>query len=638
MTQYIDMATGLPTPQPTEIEQAVTDNMDALIGALPPHIRSVIETFGDAQRTILVELVFDLGRKPEARTTTGEVVLSQSEVSQDELDYIVERIGNFGADNRAGIERTLHRISAIRNRADKVVGLTMRIGRSVYGTIAIIRDLVESGKSILIVGRPGVGKTTLLREVARVQADELHKRVIVVDTSNEIAGDGDIPHPAIGRARRMQVKRPEQQHAVMIEAVENHMPQVIVIDEIGTQLEAEAARTIAERGVQLIGTAHGNSLENLMLNPTLSDLIGGIQSVTLGDDEARRRGTQKSVLERKGPPTFDVLVEIRDRDRVAVHLDVSETVDAILRGSFIPCQVRQRNALGEVELYQESEEEYYQEVEARGGGRSVSLRGLRNARTRDQLEDNYGFGENRQGRGGSNGRSGFANGGGDFGGFGGRGGRYDRAGDRNRGKSARRTIDEADSRASLSNPRSFSPLANESFTQVAPPPAPAPAPVAKPIRAAQQIFQRSNGESQSLAPESLSGRLTNSSRTYEGIQYASGFGTSDAPPEASSQPQQTVTIRLDPTATTANTGVVTVPTDDAAPTPPVYRIDMTNGGGAALGGGKRGGKRSQHPATRDLNHPRERDRFRVRCRQQPDFAGAPGSTAVSAQQRGQERR
>ena len=261
---------------------------------------------------------------------------------------MVARIGEFGEDNRAGIERTLHRISAIRNRAGRIVGLTCRVGRAVYGTIGIIDDLVQSGSSILLLGKPGVGKTTMLRETARVLADDMNKRVIIVDTSNEIAGDGDIPHPAIGSARRMQVPRPAAQHGIMIEAVENHMPEVIVIDEIGTELEAQAARTIAERGVQLVGTAHGNALENLMMNPTLSDLIGGIQSVTLGDEEARRRGTQKSILERKAPPTFDVLIEIQSWDRVAVHENVAETVDALLRGFDSPAEIRELGADGEV--------------------------------------------------------------------------------------------------------------------------------------------------------------------------------------------------------------------------------------------------------------------------------------------------
>src|SRR5438093_13215346 len=290
----------------------------------------------------LLEIVMDLGRPPEARFHGREVILDQRETTADDLDSVVSRVGEFGDDNRAGIERTLHRISAIRNRKGRVVGLTLRVGRAVFGTIGLIRDIVESGKSMLLLGRPGVGKTTMLREVARVLADDFHKRVIIVDTSNEIAGDGDVPHPAIGHARRMQVPTPSLQHAVMIEAVENHMPEVIVIDEIGTELEAAAARTIAERGVQLVGTAHGNTLDNLMLNPTLSDLIGGIQTVTLSDEEARRRGTQKSILERKAPPTFEVVVEIVERDNVIVHRNVAETVDAILRGHMVPPESRWR--------------------------------------------------------------------------------------------------------------------------------------------------------------------------------------------------------------------------------------------------------------------------------------------------------
>jgi stage III sporulation protein SpoIIIAA len=327
----------------TERREA-TDDLGVLLAALPPEIVAAIHALADKEQ--LIEVVMDLGRKPEARYPDSEVPLLDREITEADIAHVVEHIGTFGDDNRAGIERTLHRISAIRNRTGKIVGLTCRIGRAVYGTIDIIADFVETGKSLLIMGRPGIGKTTMLREAARVLADDLDKRVVVVDTSNEIAGDGDIPHPAIGKARRMQVRTPSLQHEVMIEAVENHMPQVIVIDEIGTELEAQAARTIAERGVQLIGTAHGNTLDNLMLNPTLSDLIGGIQSVTLGDEEARRRRTQKSVLERKAPPTFDVVIEIQDRERVLVHADVADTVDSILRGDVQSPELRWRDDEG----------------------------------------------------------------------------------------------------------------------------------------------------------------------------------------------------------------------------------------------------------------------------------------------------
>ena len=331
---------------PDVARRETTDDLDAIMEALPPEIVERLRSF--ANRQDLLEVVMDLGRRPEARFTHGEEDLLDREITDADIAHVIDHIGVFGDDNRAGIERTLHRISAIRNRSGKVVGLTCRIGRAVFGTIDIIRDIVNGGRSILILGRPGVGKTTMLREVARVLADDLGKRVVVVDTSNEIAGDGDIPHPGIGDARRMQVRTPTEQHSVMIEAVENHMPEVIIIDEIGTELEAGAARTIAERGVQLVGTAHGNTLDNLMLNPTLSDLVGGIQPVTLGDEEARRRGTQKTVLERKAPPTFDVLVEIVDRDNVIVHRNVAETVDALLRGHMVPPEVRYRDEAGEL--------------------------------------------------------------------------------------------------------------------------------------------------------------------------------------------------------------------------------------------------------------------------------------------------
>jgi stage III sporulation protein SpoIIIAA len=333
-----------------KIENISTDNLDLLLGVLPPHIREMLSQSSDVE--FLIEIVLDLGRKPEARYPGEAVYLAESLVTREDLQYVASRVGRFTRDNRAGIERTLHRISAMRNRLGEIVGLTCRVGRAIYGTVDIIRDIVESGKSILLMGRPGVGKTTLLREAARVLADDLEKRVIVVDTSNEIAGDGDVPHSGIGRARRMQVPEPEYQHAVMIEAVENHMPEVIVIDEIGTAQEALASRTIAERGVQLIATVHGNTLENLMLNPTLSDLIGGIQPVTLSDEEARRRGTQKTVLERKAPPTFEVLIEIIDKDLLAVHRDVATAVDQMLRGYIPATETRERKEAGEVAIHE----------------------------------------------------------------------------------------------------------------------------------------------------------------------------------------------------------------------------------------------------------------------------------------------
>ena len=322
-------------------------DLESLVETVPPHIRELLLERDDVNE--LLEVVLDLGREPEARFLSESLVISSREITEADIEYVIQKVSSFGEDNRAGIERTLHRISAIRNRSGKVVGLTLRVGRAVYGTIRIIEDLVLSGKSVLLLGKPGVGKTTMLREIARVLADDAQKRVIIVDTSNEIAGDGDIPHPGIGRSRRMQVRLPALQHAVMIEAVENHMPEVIVIDEIGTEADADAARTIAERGVQLVATAHGNSLDNLIMNPTLSDLVGGVEAVTLGDIEARRRGSQKTVRERRAPPTFDILVEIQGWNEVVVHEDVSDVVDRMLRGNPISPQLRTVDELGRLQ-------------------------------------------------------------------------------------------------------------------------------------------------------------------------------------------------------------------------------------------------------------------------------------------------
>jgi len=332
----------------------VFDDLSLLLEVLPPRIKSAVE--GRPNLSDIIEIVLDLGKLPEARFSDKALYIEGPVISYDDIKYVTDKVGEFTSDNRAGIERTLHRISAIRNRHGKIIGLTLRVGRAIFGTIDIIRDIIESGKNMLFMGPPGIGKTTKLREAARVLSDDFDKRVVVVDTSNEIGGDGDIPHPGIGRSRRMQVSSPEKQHAVMIEAVENHMPEVIIVDEIGTEAEAAAARTIAERGVQLIGTAHGVILENILKNPTLSDLVGGIQTVILGDEEARRRHTQKAVLERKAPPTFDIAIEIREKDKFAIYKNVSSTIDKLLRGEEPKPEIRVRTPEGKIEVQEAPKE------------------------------------------------------------------------------------------------------------------------------------------------------------------------------------------------------------------------------------------------------------------------------------------
>ena len=344
----------------------LANDLEQLVNILPLFISKPLKAHQNHEQ--LMEVILDIGRRPEARFSGGVTCyLSYRTIVWQDLDSILKRLGKFNGDNRTGIEKTLHRISALRNRQGRIIGLTCRIGRAIFGNVSIIRDLLENGKSILLLGRPGVGKTTAIREIARVLSDESKKRVIIIDTSNEIAGDGDLPHPSIGKARRMQVSNPQNQYQAMIEAVENHMPEIIIIDEIGTELEAEAARTIAERGVQLVGTAHGNVLGNLIKNPTITELVGGIQYVTLGDEEAKRRGSSKSILERKAQPTFEVAVEIHDPHTWVIHVDIEQSVDLLLQGQAPSLQKRTignktKNIIGCEIVYNQKDSKNIQEI------------------------------------------------------------------------------------------------------------------------------------------------------------------------------------------------------------------------------------------------------------------------------------
>jgi len=314
---------------------AVTNDFNVLLHSLPSSITDYI-----VDPDNLIEIVVDLQRPVELRFSDDSFIELKTIGTEYLIEEILNEMSEPGVDNRCGLNETLHRISVIQNKNLDIVGMTIRIGKPYVGNAILIADLLEDKKNILLIGPPGRGKTSILREASNILSSELLKRVVIVDTSNEIAGEGNVPHRAVGRSRRLQVPKTKAQHDVMIEAVENHNPHTIIIDEVSTSEEGLAAQTIAQRGVQILATVHGHTLNDLIQNKSLASMVGGINKVTLSDDTARARGCQKTALEREFQPPFDCVVEINAFDEVAVHHNVNESVDAILNGKKVVPELR----------------------------------------------------------------------------------------------------------------------------------------------------------------------------------------------------------------------------------------------------------------------------------------------------------
>lgn len=336
-----------------DLKESTTHEAENLLALLPPEF----QLDNHVNRADLMEVVLDIGRRPFAWVNGERHFLGTHNdglvVSRQHLDDIVRPL-HFGADNRAGINGSLHRISAVRNRDDDIVGLTLRVGRYIAGNSIMIADILAGmpHASILICGEPGSGKTSIIRDAARFLAER--NSLLIIDTSCEIGGSGDVPHHCIGLSRRMQVKSVKDQAQVMVECVQNHTPAVMVIDEIGRKAEVQAALTCKERGVRIIASAHGN-MPGLVRNQALCDLVGGIEAVTVGDttarQEAKRRRKKmasKIQAQRRGPPIFDVIIEVKRGVLHEWHIvsKSADAVDSILRDGTYNAQVRTRQDSG----------------------------------------------------------------------------------------------------------------------------------------------------------------------------------------------------------------------------------------------------------------------------------------------------
>ncbi|EPY22109.1 R3H domain-containing protein [Strigomonas culicis] len=327
-----------------------------LLSLLPAALREALVQHPDFALSTVEEFFVHVGQDVEVRGDDWVVRLPPP--SLDDLHQLLARVGRFGADGRGCVPGTAHRVSVWRGRRGESLGVTLRVGRYVPNAAKALLPLALQG-SVLILSKAGKGKTTLLRDLSSSLAHEASMpRVTVVDTSNEIGGDGPLPMAFLGRCRRLQVARREDQGRSMIEVIQNHSPEFLVVDELANAEEADAAWSIAQRGVNLVGTCHGERLADLLQNRALNLLVGGAAHAFLSNEERRLRNkTKKTILERPHVSPFDFVVELHTRSKGHLYHDVNRAVDLLLDGqdasqnASVGCELRLSEALPEqVEL------------------------------------------------------------------------------------------------------------------------------------------------------------------------------------------------------------------------------------------------------------------------------------------------